>query len=78
MKSYVSVHPITLEELMEKTGWVEGPDSDSIVDGYGNQAFVVELGEGLLQLDVDEESDVLEILELVPFHRENAEDAEAD
>ena len=75
MKTYTSVHPITLEELMEKTGWVEGPDSDSdsVMDGHGNQAFVVEIEDGHLQLDVDDDSDVSEILELMSFHREDAE-----
>lgn len=73
MKTYTSVNPVTLEELMEKTGWVEGPDSDSLVDGHGNQAFVIEIEDGHLQLDVDDDSDVSEILELVSFHREDTE-----
>jgi len=35
---------------------------------------VVEIEDGHLQLDVDDDSDVSEILELVSFHREDAED----
>jgi hypothetical protein len=74
MKTYTSVNPLDLEELKRLTGWVEGPDSDSIVDGHGNQAFVIEIEDGHLQLDVDDDSDVSDILDRVSFHREDAED----
>lgn len=75
MKTFTSVNPLTLEELIKLSGWVEGPDSDSIVDGHGNQAFVVELEEGPLQLDVDEDNDVSELLDRVSFHREDTEES---
>lgn len=74
MKTYTSVNPIDLEELKKLTGWAEGPDSDSIVDGHGNQAFVTEIEDGHLQLDVDEDNDVSDILDRVSFHREDAEE----
>ncbi|QXN72374.1 hypothetical protein RCSIMONEHASTD_45 [Rhodobacter phage RcSimone-Hastad] len=75
MKTFTSVNPIDLEELKAITGWVEGPDSDSIVDGHGNQAFVTEIEDGHLQLDVDEDNDISDILDRVSFHREDAEES---
>lgn len=75
MKTYTSVNPIDLEELKAITGWTEGPDSDSIVDGHGNQAFVTEIEDGHLQLDVDEDNDVSDILDRVSFHREDTEES---
>lgn len=74
MKTFTSVNPLSLEELIKLSRWVEGPDSDSIVDGHGNQAFVVELEDGHLQLDVDEDNDVSELLDRVSFHREDTEE----
>lgn len=73
-RTYTSVNPISLEELKRLTGWTEGPDSDSIVDGHGNQAYVIEDDDGHIQLDVDEGSDVSDILERVSFHLEDAEE----
>ena len=75
MKTYTSVNPIDLEELKTLTGWVEGPDSDSVVDGHGNQAFVTEIEDGHLQLDVDEDNDISDILDRVSFHREDTEES---
>lgn len=74
MKTYTSVNPLDLEELKKLTGWVEGPGGDSIVDGHGNQAFVIEIEDGHLQLDVDEDNDISDILDRVSFHREDTED----
>ena len=77
MKTYTSVNPLSLYELKRLTGWTEGPDSDSIVDsivdGHGNQAFVTEIEDGHLQLDVDEDNDISDILDRVSFHREDTE-----
>lgn len=75
MRTYTSVNPIDLEDLLEQTGWTEGPDADSIMDGHGNQAFVVETEDGHLQLAVDDGNDVSDILERVSFHLEDPEDA---
>lgn len=75
MKTFTSVNPIDLEELKKLTGWTEGPDSDSIVDGHGNQAFVTEIEDGHLQLDVDEDNDISDILDRVSFHREDTEES---
>lgn len=75
MKTYTSVNPVELEELKKLTGWQEGPDSDSIVDGHGNQAFVTEIEDGHLQLDVDEDNDISDILDRVSFHREDTEES---
>lgn len=73
MKTFTSVNPLELEELKNISGWFEGPDSDSIVDGHGNQAFIIELEDGRLQLDVDEDNDISELLDRVSFHREDIE-----
>ena len=75
MKTFTSVNPIDLEELKKLSGWVEGPDSDSIVDGHGNQAFVTEIEDGHLQLDVDEDNDISDLLDRVSFHREDTEES---
>lgn len=74
MRTYTSVNPIDLEDLLEQTGWTEGPYADSIEDGHGNLAYVTETEDGHVQLLVDEGSDVSDILERVSFHLEDAED----
>lgn len=75
MKTYTSVNPIDLDDLLAQTGWLEGPDEGSIVDGHGNVAYASEIEDGHIQLDVDDGMDVSDILDLVSFH---LEDTEAD
>lgn len=75
MRTYTSVNPIDLEDLLEQTGWsfADGME-ESIEDGHGNLAYVTETEDGHVQLLVEEGSDVSDILERVSFHLEDAED----
>lgn len=73
MKIYISINPIKLNKLIELTDWNRNPDSRDIMieDSCGNKAFVDETNDGRLYLIVDECSDISDILDHIPFHREN-------
>lgn len=70
MKTYTSVHPTTVEHVRDESGWKDGPDPDSLVDGHGNQVFIVEEKDGHVTIEFDdEETDADELLAKVPFEQ---------
>lgn len=70
MKTYTSVNPIDLDDLKAQSGWRDGPDGDSLVDGHGNQVFVVEEADGHVTIEFDDElTDASDLLDRVSFER---------
>jgi hypothetical protein len=73
MRSFVSLHPCSMHELVERTGWLPNSDDDEIADGHGNEAYVTELEDGHLQMYVDEGNDVSDVLEAIGFEETDVE-----
>lgn len=73
MRTFVSVNPCSLHDLVEATGWLPNDDEEQIADGHGNEAYVTELEDGHLQLYVDDGNDVSDILEAIGFEEQEPE-----
>ena len=81
-RTYTSVSPLTIQQLITDSnlGWSfdeEKGEDGCIVDGHGNEAWVLETEDGHVEMHVDDGEDVSDLLEAVPFHLndEEAEDA---
>jgi hypothetical protein len=78
MRTFVSVNPCSLHDLVEATGWLPNDDEEQIADGHSNEAYVTELEDGHLQLYVDDGNDVSDILEAIGFEEQEEDDNETD
>lgn len=67
MRRYGSLSPVTVDELIGRTGWFLGPGGDSILDSHGNEVFVHEDEGGFLVISAEEGVDLSDLLEQVPF-----------
>lgn len=77
-RTYTSVNPLTIEQLVTESDWYLADEDDGLIeDGHGNEAWVLETDDGHVEMHVDDGEDVSDLLEAVPFHLndEEAEDA---
>jgi hypothetical protein len=76
-RTYTSVNPLTIEQLVTESDWYLADEDDGLIeDGHGNEAWVLETEDGHVEMHVDDGEDVSDLLEAVPFHLLNDEEAE--
>lgn len=71
-KRYVSLDPVSLEELALQTGWVLTDNESQLYDEHGNRVYVLTEDDGYLSIQFDsDQTDASVILERVPFEEAN-------
>lgn len=66
MRKFVTLDPISLDEVVGQSGWQLGPQGDSLMDRHGNEAFYFEDPDGHITFTFNADTDYRDLLERVP------------